>query len=48
MKTRDSLTPMPGLFYTFFTVTVLYLFLSGLAIWLLARQIRQIEREPHA
>lgn len=45
MKTRDSLTPMPGLFYTFCTITALYLFLSALAIWLLIRQIYKVERD---
>ena len=44
MKTKDALTPMPGVFYTFLGVTLLYLFLSFFAVWLLYRQILKIER----
>ncbi len=48
MKTKDSLTPMPGLFYPFVGVTILYLFLSFVVTWLLYRQILKIERENYA
>ena len=40
MKTKDSLTPMPGIQYTFYTITAVYLLLSFIVIWLLQRQIK--------
>ncbi|SHI75273.1 cytochrome bd-I ubiquinol oxidase subunit 1 apoprotein [Tangfeifania diversioriginum] len=43
MKTRDSLTPMPGIQYTFYTITAVYLLLSFIVIWLLSRQIKVLQ-----
>jgi cytochrome d ubiquinol oxidase subunit I len=43
MKTRDSLTPMPGIQYTFYIITTVYLALSFIVIWLLSRQIRMLQ-----
>jgi cytochrome d ubiquinol oxidase subunit I len=43
MKTRDSLTPMPGIQYTFYIITAVYLALSFIVIWLLSRQIRMLQ-----
>jgi cytochrome d ubiquinol oxidase subunit I len=43
MKTRDSLTPMPGIQYTFYTITVVYLLLSFIVIWLMSRQIIMLQ-----
>jgi cytochrome d ubiquinol oxidase subunit I len=43
MKTRDSLTPMPGIEYTFYTITAIYIFLSFVVIWLLSRQIKMLQ-----
>ena len=40
MKTRDSLTPMPGIQYTFYTISAVYLLLSFVVVWLLSRQIK--------
>ena len=40
MKTKDSLTPMPGIQYTFYTISAVYLLLSFIVIWLLSRQIK--------
>ena len=40
MKTKDSLTPMPGIQYTFYTISLVYLLLSFVVIWLLSRQIK--------
>ncbi len=40
MKTKDSLTPMPGIQYTFYTISAVYLILSFIVIWLLSRQIK--------
>jgi cytochrome bd ubiquinol oxidase subunit I len=42
MKTRDSLTPMPGIQYTFYIITLLYLMLSFIVIWLFSRQIKML------
>ncbi len=43
MKTRDSLTPMPGIQYTFYTISVVYLLLSFIVIWLLQRQVKMLQ-----
>ncbi len=43
MKTRDSLTPMPGIQYTFYTISAVYLLLSFIVIWLLQRQVSQLQ-----
>lgn len=40
MKTADAVTPMPGLFYTFVTFTVIYLFLAFIVTVLLLRLFR--------
>ena len=42
MKTKDSLTPMPGIQYTFYTITAVYLLLSFIVVWLLSRQIKML------
>jgi len=39
MKTRDAVTPMPGLVVPFVTFTLLYCFLGSMVVWLLYRQI---------
>ncbi len=43
MKTRDSLTPMPGIQYTFYTISAVYLLLSFIVIWLLQRQVTLLQ-----
>jgi cytochrome d ubiquinol oxidase subunit I len=40
MKTKDALTPMPGLVYPLILFTVLYVVLAALVTWLMVRQIR--------
>lgn len=42
MKTKDSLTPMPGIQYTFYTIAVVYLLLSLIVAWLMSRQIKML------
>ncbi|MCB0723456.1 MAG: cytochrome ubiquinol oxidase subunit I [Ignavibacteriae bacterium] len=42
MKTKDSLTSMPGLTYTLILYTVLYLILSFIVAWLMYRQIKAL------
>jgi cytochrome d ubiquinol oxidase subunit I len=39
MKTRDAVTPMPGLIVPFVTFTLLYCFLGSIVVWLLYRHI---------
>jgi len=39
LKTRDAVTPMPGLIVPFLTFTTLYCFLGLIVCWLLYRQI---------
>ncbi|SMO90382.1 cytochrome ubiquinol oxidase subunit I [Fodinibius sediminis] len=39
MKTRDAVTPMPGLQYSLYLILALYLLLSVIVIWLMYRQI---------
>src|SRR6058998_3160096 len=45
MKTRDAVTPMPGLVVPFLTFTLLYCFLGVMVVWLLYRQIIRSPRE---
>lgn len=39
MRTEDSVTPMPGIQYSFYLVSFIYLALSFLVFWLMKRQI---------
>ncbi len=39
LKTRDAVTPMPGLVVPFVTFTLLYCFLGAIVVWLLYRHI---------
>lgn len=39
MKTEDALSPMPGLQYSFYMITALYLLLTAIVSWLMYRQI---------
>ncbi len=45
MKTKDAVTPMPGLVVPFLIFTLVYLFLAGVVTWLLVRHIRNVERD---
>jgi cytochrome d ubiquinol oxidase subunit I len=44
MKTKDALTPMPGLVYPLVLFTVLYVVLAVLVTWLMVRQIRVLHQ----
>ena len=48
MRTRDAVTPMPGLVVPFTLVTVLYCALGVVVVWLLWRQIVKTSGEPLA
>ena len=45
LRTRDAVTPMPGLVYPFLAFTGVYLFLAAVVAWLLLRHIRAAERD---
>lgn len=45
MRTRDAVTPMPGLIYPFLAFSAVYLFLAVVVAWLMLRHIRAVERE---
>jgi cytochrome d ubiquinol oxidase subunit I len=47
MKTKDALTPMPGLIVPFMAITSLYLFLAFLVSWLMVRQFKAITKNPY-
>ncbi len=42
MRTRDAVSPMPGLQYSFYMISAVYLLLCGLLYWLMRRQIATI------
>lgn len=42
MKTRDAVTPVPGIQYSLMLVTGLYLLLTFLVFWLMKRQIKTL------
>lgn len=44
MKTKDAVSPMPGLQYSFYTISVVYVLLSLILIWLMKRQIKSIQK----
>jgi cytochrome bd ubiquinol oxidase subunit I len=45
-RTRDAVTPMPGLIVPFLLVTLLYCALGAVVVWLLWRQIVKTSGEP--
>jgi cytochrome d ubiquinol oxidase subunit I len=42
MKTKDAVSSMPGLQYSFYTISVVYLLLSVILVWLMRRQIATV------
>ena len=42
MRTTDAVSPMPGLRYSFYVITAVYLLLSWIIFWLMRRQISTI------
>lgn len=44
LKTKDSVSSMPGLSYTLYVVTAVYILLSLILIWLMKRQVQSL---PH-
>ena len=45
MKTKDAVTPVPGMVYHFYLFLSLYIFLGFISLWLLKRQMNQIQRK---
>ncbi len=45
LKTKDSLTPMPGLIYPFILTTSVYVFLAVIVSWLMIRQFKAVAGE---
>lgn len=45
LRTADAVTPMHGMQYHFFLFTSLYLFLGGMTVWLLGRQVQMAHHE---
>ncbi|MBW8327342.1 MAG: cytochrome ubiquinol oxidase subunit I, partial [Prolixibacteraceae bacterium] len=46
MKTKDAVTPMPGVQYPFFLITLIYLALTYLVFILMRRQIAAVHTNP--
>ncbi|HMF71647.1 MAG TPA: cytochrome ubiquinol oxidase subunit I [Flavitalea sp.] len=44
MKTKDAVSAMPGLQYSFYTISVVYLLLTVILVWLMRRQIASITK----
>ncbi|WP_378172721.1 cytochrome ubiquinol oxidase subunit I [Aquimarina sp. SS2-1] len=45
MRTKDAVTPMPGIVFSFYTYIVVYLTLSVAVTWLMIRQIKVLNSE---
>jgi len=45
LKTRDAVTPMPGLMAPFLLFAAVYVFLAGVVTWLMVRHIANVERD---
>ena len=44
MRTKDAVSPMPGLHYSFYVITIVYVLLSFIIVWLMKRQIKSISQ----
>jgi len=47
LKTRDAVTPMPGIQYPLYLITVIYLLLTFTVFGLMRRQIQAIDKNPN-
>ncbi|HEV7346999.1 cytochrome ubiquinol oxidase subunit I [Telluribacter sp.] len=43
MKTKDAVSAMPGLQYSFYLISAVYLLLTGLLVWMMRRQIETVD-----
>jgi Cytochrome bd-type quinol oxidase, subunit 1 len=48
VRTRDAVTPMPGIVVPFLLFTLLYVGLAAAVVWLLYRQIVRAPKAPEA
>lgn len=48
MKTKDALTPMPGIQYSLLAIVSVYILLTLVVIWLMSRQIKSIHQKYNA
>ncbi|SNR17422.1 cytochrome ubiquinol oxidase subunit I [Tenacibaculum jejuense] len=46
MRTKDAVTPMPGIQYSFYLYVFLYSILTVTVAWLLSRQIKSLNNSP--
>jgi cytochrome d ubiquinol oxidase subunit I len=44
MKTADAVTPMPGIIYSFYLYTAVYISLAVIVTFMLYRQIKMVEK----
>lgn len=44
VRTRDAVTPVPGMVYHFYLFVALYLGLAAATLWLLRRQILAVQK----
>lgn len=45
LKTKDAVTPVPGMQYHFYLFLVLYLFLAAVTVWLFKRQLQAAQKK---
>lgn len=45
MRTKDAVTPMPGIFYSLITYSFIYILLTFVVSWLMIRQINALNNE---
>jgi cytochrome bd ubiquinol oxidase subunit I len=49
MKTKDAVSPMPGLQYSFYTISIVYILLTVILVWQMRKQIASVkEKYPSA
>jgi cytochrome d ubiquinol oxidase subunit I len=44
MRTKDAVSSMPGLQYSFYVITAVYILLSLIIVWLMRRQIKTVDQ----
>jgi len=48
MRTKDAVTPMPGIVYSFYMYVLVYTILTVAVTWLMARQIKSLNQSKLA
>jgi len=44
LRTKDAVSSMPGIQYSFYLITAVYVFLSAIIVWLMLKQIKNISQ----